>query len=333
MQRDRIITTALAGGEAPMKPMKGRVVVIGATGQIGRPLCHELALAGRAVSVFSRDPARAAQLVPGAADYLEWGPGNRLTAQCAGHLAAADAVVYLAGAPLFDGHRHSRAGIEAEGRARVAALGHLVAALNGLDRRPATLIAASSVGYYGFQGRGDEPVDEASPTGPDWWGADSAAIERAALLARQHGIRTVVLRTGYVLTAASLASQVAQFRRHLGGWIGTGRGWTPWIHIADEVGAIVFALERPDISGPVNLTSPEPVRARQFARILGQVLGRRSWLPVPAPFVRMGLGAVTDILVRGKRVVPSKMSAAGYEFRFPVLDRALRDILEGERAT
>lgn len=216
---------------------------------------------------------------------------------------------------------------------RSSALGHLVAALSGLDRRPGTLIAASSVGHYGFAGHSDEPADEASPRGQDWWGTDSAAIEQAALSARRHSVRTVVLRTGYVLTPASLASQVAQSRRHLGGWIGTGRGWTPWIHIADEVGLIAFALRRPDIEGPVNLTAPEPVRARQFARALGRVLGRRAWLPVPAPFVRMGLGAVTDILTRGKRVVPAKATAAGYQFRFPVLYQALRDLIDEESVT
>ncbi len=313
--------------------MAGRVVVVGATGEIGRPLCRELALTGHAVSVFSRDPTRARQLVPGAADYLAWSPDSRLTAQCAGHLAAADAVVYLAGGALFDGRRHSQADIEAESRARASALRHLVAALGGLDHRPGVLIAASSVGYYGFAGHSDEPADESSPCAQDWWGADSTAVEQAALSARKHGVRTVVLRTGYVLTPASLASQVAQFRRHLGGWIGTGRGWTPWIHIADEVGLIVFALQRPDIDGQVNLTAPEPVRARQFARALGGVLGRRAWMPVPAPFVRMGLGAVTDILTRGKRVVPAKATAAGYPFRYPDLDQALRDLIDGEPVT
>jgi uncharacterized protein (TIGR01777 family) len=279
------------------------------------------------VSVFSRDPARARDLLPAAAAFLEWSPAVPLTAECRGQLAAADAVVYLAGGPLFDGRRHGRADVEAESRARAGALGHLVAALGGLDRRPGTLIAASSVGYYGFAGHSDEPVDDAFPAGPDWWGGDSAAIEQAALSARKHGVRTVVLRTGYVLTQASLAAQVGQFRRHLGGWIGTGRGWTPWIHVADEVGIIVFALQRPDIDGPVNLTAPGPVRSREFARALGHVLGRRAWLPLPEPFVRMGLGAVTDILVRGRRVQPAKVTAAGYQFRFPALDAALRDIL------
>ena len=310
--------------------MTGRVVVVGATGQIGRPLSSELIRTGHAVSVFSRDPARARRVVPGAAGYVAWDPGTSLSAECAGHLAAADAVVYLAGGPLFDGRRHGRTEVEAESRARATALGHLTAAIGGLDRRPGTLIAASSVGYYGFAGHSDEPVSETSPRGQDWWGTDSATVEQAALAARRHRVRTVVLRTGYVLTPASLASQVAQFRRHFGGWIGTGQGWTPWIHVADEVGIITFALQRPEIDGPVNLTAPGPVRSRQFAQALGRVLGHRAWLPVPPPFVRMGLGAVTDILVRGKRVLPAKAAAAGYQFRFPALEPALRDILRGE---
>jgi hypothetical protein len=307
--------------------MAGRVVVVGATGQIGRPLCRVLAQAGYAISVFSRDPGRARQLVPEASDHLQWAPDSRLTAEGRGHLAVADAVVYLAGGPLFDGQRHTRADVEAESRARSGALGQLATALGELDRRPGVLIAASSVGYYGYAGHSNEPADEASPRGPDWWGADSAASEQAVLPARQHGVRTLVLRTGYVLTPASLAAQVARFRRHFGGWIGTGQGWTPWIHIADVAGIIAFALERPEVDGPVNLTAPGPVRSRQFARALGQVLGHRAWLPVPTPFVRIGLGAVTDIIVRGKQVVPAKVSAAGYQFRFPALEAALRDII------
>jgi uncharacterized protein len=199
------------------------VVVAGVTGQIGRPLSSELIRTGHAVSVFTRDCARARRLVPGAADFVEWDPGSSLSAECAGHLAAADAVVYLAGGPLFDGRRHGRAEIEAESRARASAPGCLTAAMGALNRRPGTLIAASSVRYYGFAGHSDEPVSETSPRGQDWRGTDSATVEQAALGARRHGIRTVVLRTGYVLTQASLASQLAQFRRHFGGWMGPGR--------------------------------------------------------------------------------------------------------------
>src|SRR6516165_10605968 len=180
----------------------------------------ELAGAGDAVTVFSRDPARAAALVPAAAHWLAWSPRG-LSAECAGHLAAADAVVYLAGAPLFDGRRHSRDDVAAETRDRSAALGCLVTELKSLGRGPGVFVAASSVGYYGYARGGDAPVDETAPAGADWWGEDSAMIERAALGAAGHGVRTVLLRTGYVLTADSLASQVARFRRHAGGWIGT----------------------------------------------------------------------------------------------------------------
>jgi NAD dependent epimerase/dehydratase family enzyme len=137
----------------------------------------------------------------------------------------------------------------------------------------------------------------------------------------------VLLRTGYVLTPGSLAAQVARFGRRFGGWIGTGRCWAPWIHIADEVGIIAFALEQPGVRGPVNLTAPGPVRSREFAQALGRALGHRAWLAVPTPFVRMGLGVVTDILVRGKRVIPARATALGYEFSYPGLDAALHDLV------
>lgn len=307
-----------------------RVAVVGATGRIGRPLCRELIKAGHVVTVISRDPARAAAVVRGADGYVAWEPAS---AEFRGHLGASDAVVYLAGAPLFDGRRHGRADVEAESRARMAALGQLAAALGdpgglgGLGGRPATLVVASSVGYYGYLGRSDAPVDESFPAGTDWWGRDSAAIEDAARAAGSHGARTVLLRTGYVLTGDSLAGQATQFRHHFGGWIGSGRGWTPWIHIADEAGIIRFALEHQDIDGPLNLTAPSPVTGREFAASLGQVLGRRAWLPVPSPLVRMGLGVITDILVRGKRVIPAKAASAGYQFRFPEVEAALRDLV------
>jgi uncharacterized protein (TIGR01777 family) len=293
-------------------------------------LCRELTEAGHVVTVVSRDPAHAAQIVRGAAGYVAWRPDG---AEFRGLLGAIDAVVYLAGAPLFDGRRHTREDVEAESRARVAALGRLGAALgdldgrNGLGRRPATLVAASSVGYYGYSGRSDALIDESSPAGADWWGRDSAAIEDAARKAGSHGVRTVLLRTGYVLTGESLGGQVAQFRHHFGGWIGSGRGWTPWIHIADVTGIIRFALEHQDIDGALNLTAPAPVRGRDFATVLGQVLGRRAWLPVPSPLVRMGLGVITDILVRGKRVIPATAASAGYQFLFPDAAAALGDLV------
>ena len=170
-----------------------------------------------------------------------------------------------------------------------------------------------------------DPVDRPPGQGPTG-GATSAAVER-----RLSPPRTAAAycrpAAGYVLTPDSLASPVAQFRCCFGRWIGTGRGWIPWIHIADEVGIIMFALQQPAAGGPVNLTAPEPARACEFARSLGRATGHRAWLPVPTLFVRSGLGVVTDILVKGKRIIPARVSALGYQFSFPDLDSALHDPL------
>lgn len=306
--------------------MSGQTVVTGATGTIGRPLCRALIERGQSLVIFSREPARAKAAVPGAQRYVAW-DAEVLSAECLDSLSTADTVIYLAGGPLFDGRRHSRADIEQEAASRIRGIDGLLAALSDAEHRPEAFIAASSVGYYGYAGRTNSEFTEASPQGDDWWGIASAAIERSALAATRLGIRAVVLRTGYVLTKESLESQSTQFRRHFGGWIGLGQGWTPWIHIADEVGIITAALERSEIQGPINATAPQPVRSREFAQVLGHVLGHHAWLPVPTPLVRMGLGEVTDIIVKGKRVTPAKAQANGFRFRFGTLEPALTDLL------
>jgi uncharacterized protein len=310
---------------ADVRKMTQRVVVVGATGQIGRPSVRELLRSGHSVVVFSRDPARASQLVPGAADYVAWSPGS-LSEENLGQLGSADAVIYLAGAPLFDGVRHNRAYVETELQARTDLLGQLVTALGGLSHRPATLIAASSGGAYGFEGRSDVPVDETYPAGRDFWGQDHVAMEQAALAAQAHGIRTVVLRTGYVIDRHNLDFQLQPFNHHMGGWVGTGRGWTPWIHMDDEVGGIAFALRHPGLNGPVNLVAPGSVRLRDFSRTLGRTVGHRAWLPVPTPAARAHLGIITDIITGGKRITPAELIALGYQFKFPTLDAALHDV-------
>jgi uncharacterized protein len=308
--------------------MNQRVVVIGATGTIGRPLCEALLSKGYEVVVFSRDPVHARSVVQDASAYVAWSPEDRLSGECTQWLRKADAVIYLAGAPLFNGYPHSRQQIEGESRARASALEALVHSFKSLDRRPAVFIAASSVGIYGYEEPpAKNPTTEAYPIGIDWWGRSSALIERTALTATTLNIRTVLLRMGYVLIPASLVGQVSQFRRHFGGWIGMGRGWTPWIHITDEIGLIIFALQNKEVQGPLNATAPNPVHAREFARALGGTIGRRAWLPVPAFFARMGLGALTDILVKGKPVIPRRALALGYVFQFSTIEGALRDLL------
>jgi uncharacterized protein len=166
--------------------------------------------------------------------------------------------------------------VEAELRIRTDTLGQFVTALGCLSHRPATLIAASSVGAYGLDGRSDVPVDETYPAGRHFWGQDSVAMEQAALAAQAHGIRTVVLRTGYVIDRHNLDFQLQPFNHHFGGRVGTGRGWIPWIHMNDEAGTIAFALQHPGLDGPVNLVAPGSIRLREFSRTLG---GRSATAP------------------------------------------------------
>jgi NAD dependent epimerase/dehydratase family enzyme len=178
--------------------MSERVVVVGATGTIGRPLCAELSRRGYRLVVFSRDTDRARHVVADADAYEEWGP-NEISADCREQLRSAHGVIYLAGGPLFDGKRHDRRDVEQETTERIRAIDAVVEALAA--RPSAVFIAASSVGYYGYSDRAETDLDETSPAGIDWWGKGSAAIEQAALGAQDLGVRTVTLRTGYVLTA------------------------------------------------------------------------------------------------------------------------------------
>ena len=179
-----------------------RVVIVGATGRMGQPLSRHLKDSGRHVTVFSRDPDAAATTLPGMDAYVAWHP-EYLSDACVTSLGLADAVIYLAGAPLFDGKRRDRPYVEAESGTRSVAMGAMVTALASLTHRPGVLVAASSVGVYGYEGRSDEPFTEESPAGRDWWAERSIAIEREALQAAAIGVRTIVLRTGYVLTAKS----------------------------------------------------------------------------------------------------------------------------------
>jgi uncharacterized protein len=303
------------------------VVVIGATGNIGRPLCAALASQSYQLTVFSRDPSHARSSVPNAQTYLVWSPDDELSDECTAAISDATAVVYLAGAPLFDGRKFTRQQIEAESSARAAAMRKVAAVLKQRGGN-SVFIAASSVGVYGYYERpSGKGVTESYPASSDWWSVSSKLIEAAAQEAEARQTRVVMLRTGYVLTQHSLSSQVAQFRHYFGGWIGMGRGWVPWVHIDDVVGLILFGLQSQKLQGPVNATAPNPVTARSFAKTLGRELGHHAWLPAPTFFVGMGLGVLTDILVKGKRVIPHKALAQGYRFKFSVLDEALHDLL------
>ncbi len=299
-----------------------RVIIPGGTGLIGRPLSAQLAAVGHEVVVLSRNPDQVAGLAAGVR-VARW--DGRTTAGW-GHLVdGAGAVLNLAGASLADGRwtdERKRVILDS----RVAAGTAVVEAIRQAESKPAVVLQASAVGYYGPHG--DDPVSEDMRGGDDFaaavcreWEASTAAVEAL-------GIRRCVLRTGIVLSTAggALPRLAMPFKLFAGGPVGSGRQWMPWIHMADELGAIRFLLDQTEASGPFNLSAPNPVTNRAFGQALGRAMGRSAVMPAPAFAMKLLFGEMSTILLEGQRVVPTALQAAGYTFQFATVDQALADL-------
>jgi len=232
------------------------------------------------------------------------------------------AVVNLAGASVA-AKRWTRAYKKQIEDSRVLTTRALVEAIGAARDRPRVLLNASAVGYYG--GRGDEVLDEGASAGSDFLANLSRQWEAEA---QRAPVRSVQVRTGIVLSAkgGALGKMLPPFKAFLGGPIGTGRQWFPWIHLADEVAALLWCIDH-ELSGPVNLVAPGIVTMAQFAKALGKALHRPSWAPVPAAPLRILLGEFATALLEGQRAVPRKLLASGFRFRFEDVDSALRDVL------
>ncbi|MCA1827117.1 MAG: TIGR01777 family oxidoreductase [Myxococcales bacterium] len=232
-------------------------------------------------------------------------------------IAGADAVVNLAGASI-GGKRWTPEYKRQIRDSRVLTTRALV------ELKPRVLINASAVGFYG--GRGDELLDESSAPGGDFLAGVVGDWEREA--ARAPG-RSVFLRTGIVLSArgGALQQMLLPFKAFVGGPIGSGKQWFPWIHIADEVAAISWCIDHVELSGPVNLVAPGIVTMKQFAAGLGRALHRPSLFPVPAGPLRVLIGEFADAMLEGQRAQPKKLLESGFKFRFPDLDAALANLL------
>jgi uncharacterized protein len=295
------------------------VFVTGATGLVGSALCSALAQAGHRVTALSRSASPGG--LPAGARSVQGDPAVAGPWQEA--LASCDACAHLAGEPVAEGRWTSERkrrirGSRVESTRRVA---EVVAA-----RGPAVLVSGSAVGYYGP--RGDEPLDEASEPGGDFLAGVCEEWEAAALGAASRA-RVVTLRTGIVLAphAGALPRMLLPFRFFAGGPIGKGEFWQSWIHLADEVGLILWALENPGVAGPLNATAPNPVRNRDLALAIGRVLRRPSALPVPELGLKLLFGELSAVIATGQRVLPKKAVDLGFRFRYPEIEPALRDLL------
>lgn len=299
-----------------------RIAITGATGFVGRQLTARLLLAGHAVVAFSRDPERAAYVLPARCRAAAWDPE-------AGRIAAdgVDAVVNLAGAGVADGRWTAKRKALIRD-SRVNATRFLVATLAALpvERRPRALLSASAVGYYGDTGA--TLVTETSPPGGDFLAEVCQAWEREALAAEALGVRTAVFRIGVVLDrdGGALARMLPAFRSRLGGRIGSGEQWMSWIHRDDLVELMLFALTHDDVRGAINAVAPEPVTNTEFTATLARCLGRPAVVPVPTFALRLALGEMADVLLTGQRVRPDVAERLGFEFRHPDLRAALADI-------
>jgi uncharacterized protein (TIGR01777 family) len=191
------------------------------------------------------------------------------------------------------------------------------------------LINQSAVGYYGNVPV--LPVEEDHPAGNDFLSYVCTQWEGEARKAEELGVRVVLPRTGIVLAArgGALPRMLLPFKLFIGGPLGSGTQWFPWIHLDDEIGALIVALENDQLSGPVNLAAPESVTMKQFCTALGNALHRPSWVPVPGVVLKIALGEMAGpLLLGGQRVIPRKLQEAGYSFKFPKLDDALRDVVK-----
>ncbi len=299
-----------------------RVAITGATGNIGRAAVAALRERGDDVVTLSRDPAGARSKLGHAVEVAEWKNPARTTAP-AKALTGADAVLNLMGAPVEQ--RWSDSAKRAIRDSRVAGTRNLVEGIAAAEPRPPVLVTQSGSGWYGA--RGDERVDESEPSAKDDFLADVVVgWEREARRAGDLGVRVAIARTGVVLSPSggALAKMLPFFKLGVGGPVAGGRQYLPWIHVEDEVAALLHLLDTDAASGPVNVCAPYPATNGEFSKALGRVLGRPAALPVPALALKVLYGDMAQIVTTGVRMDASRLRELGFEWRFPELEPALR---------
>jgi uncharacterized protein (TIGR01777 family) len=302
-----------------------RVFVAGATGFIGRALVPVLQREGHSLVVWARSAARARSRLGADVEVVDAGADLGALSTV---LERCDAVVNLAGEPIMGG-RWTTARRRVLYESRVGVANRLVQALAAASRRPRVLVSGSAVGYYGD--RGDEILREDSSAGGGFLAQLCQDWEAAARVGETFGLRIVLLRTGIVLgrDGGALAQMLPPFRVGLGGPIGSGRPYLPWVHLHDLVAIIARALVDARFQGPINGVAPDRATSRQFARALGRALRRPALLPMPALALRAIFGEAATVLLGSQRVDSAALRRLGFSFAFPALDEALADILAG----
>jgi uncharacterized protein len=307
-----------------------RIVIAGGTGFLGSPLAEVYAEEGHDVRVLTRGLAPGESRhepgtgVPGITS-VGWNPDGQ-SGPWAAVIDGADAIINLAGESIA-GKRWSPQRKAALRDSRLLPTRSLVAAIGAAAAPPPVLISASGVGYYGPSR--DEIRTEDSPPGNDFMAQMAVDWEAEARRAEAPRTRVVLLRTGVVLerSGGALKEMIRPFKFFVGGPMGSGRQYMPWIHRIDWIELVRWIVETPEVTGPVNASAPEPVTNRRFARALGRALRRPGFIPAPGFALKLLVGEMaTPLLLQGQRAIPAKAQALGFHFRYPTIDQAFRGI-------
>jgi len=299
-----------------------KILITGGTGFVGTQLTSRLIQDRHEVTILTRSLKGAKGSSPGIS-YLEGDPTKKGSWQEA--IKNHDAVINLAGASIFskwtDEHK------KAIRESRVNTTRNIVEGIPPRPERAFTLFSTSAVGYYGFCG--DEELNEESPHGEDFLAQMAVEWEAEALKAKEKGARVVITRFGIVLgeKGGALGQMIPLFKKYIGGSIGSGKQWFSWVHIKDLAEAFAFLLKHPEISGPVNVCAPSPVRNKDLAKVLGKVLHRPSFMPAPGFMVKLVLGEFGSVILEGQRVIPKRLLESGFAFQYPEIDKALQGIM------
>jgi uncharacterized protein (TIGR01777 family) len=307
-----------------------RILIPGGTGLLGRALALDLAKDGHEVIVLSRNPETADRIHP-SVRYERWdGQSAEGWAQL---VDGADALVNLAGESI-GGESTFRILFQKWSAAkkrrildsRLKAGRAIIEAVAKAKRKPLVVIQPVGSGYYGIRTTGE--VDETAPPGDDFLADVVKAWEASTKALEAPGLRRVIFRTGIVMSTegGTLPMILLPFRLFVGGPLGSGRQWLPWVHITDFVRAVRFALDHPEVSGAFNLAAPDLVTNAEFGRAVGRQLRRPYWFPVPAFALRLLLGEKAVLILEGQRVVPRRLVGLGFRFEFPDLASALADL-------
>lgn len=303
-----------------------KIAITGATGFVGSRLVERLNQGEHQILVFTRNPDKAKKVFPSSAfpkvEIVQYSPKQSGDWQKA--IDGCDAVINLAGEPISERWtpQHKQEILES----RKIGTQKIVEAIKQAEVKPQVLISGSAIGYYGTSETAS--FDENSSPGNDFLAEVCKAWEAEAQKVQEAGVRLVIVRVGIVLgNGGALGKMIGPFKMFAGGPIGTGRQWFSWIHREDLVNLIITALDKANMAGVYNATAPNPVRMAQFCQILGEVMNRPSWLPVPEFVLELLLGDGAKVVLEGQQVLPKQTQQLGFQYQYPELRSALKEVI------